>query len=1172
MKRLLQRLIWPVLAGLSITPPAFGQAFTGSISGIVTDATGAVIAAARITVTDMERNTAFTTRSNETGFYVVSQLPIGRYRIAAEKSGFRPYILEGFPLAAEQRASVNISLEVGMATAEVTVSAAPQMMDSVTATLSAVVSNDRIVDLPLNNRNIYSLTSLVPGVFQTKTTTGVDDTFYGNHFIINGSQEATSDMVLDGVSMQVNHNVPTIPAISAIPSVEGIQEFKILTNSYPAEYGRSGGGVVIMVTKSGTNTLHGSAFEFLRNSKMDSNNFFANRSALPLASFKRHQFGGSIGGPVLLPRIYSGRSKTFFFFDYEGGRTRAAQIATYTLPTPLQRQGDFSQTFNASAQRLVIYNPFSTTKDPANPAAWIRTAFPNNVLPASLLNPVAVNMQKYYPQPNAAGLAFTNQNNYVVQSAYPQFANRIEAKIDHYFNPANRIMGRYDVHDSVYSKPNYFNNLADPGCCEPMYQRLQSAVLVFTHTIGTSKVLEVRAGMGRVAANRVHWSATRTGVGGFDPTQLGLPASIAAQADRLMFPTVTIQDMTQLGPSGGDDYHMWDMAYTGNASMSWVVGRHTIKFGGDIRSNYVNYGRATNPVGLYQFYRSMTQGPNPFSPASTSGVGYASFLLGTGGSVSQSAGYTTNEASPANANRYMAFYVQDDFRVRSRLTLNVGLRWDIETGSTERYDRQTAIDPYIRNPLSEKVGMNLRGGPLFADSTLGRRAIVDAPLRNFGPRVGIAYQLTPSTVIRAAYGIYYTAAPYGASRHNLGEGYSTQTPWVSSLDGATPVNLLSNPFPSGFNLYTGSKLGLLTQVGATLNDAWPATLKTPYNQQWNLTIQRQIRSSTLWEIAYAGNKATHLPYFQPAAPEFNQMNPSLLSMGTALLALVPNPFYGIITTPGILSQATVQAGQLLRPYPHYTGLQAKNAAWGNSNYHALQTRFERRLSGGASLMASYTFSKTISGGVDGVWTQAGTVRNWYNLAAERAVSSYDQPHRLVLNGTYVLPFGRGHRLAGNADKAVNALIGNWQVNGILTLAVGLPLYNWSQSTSTGYSFGGAQRPDYNGAPVSLGSAQSINKWFNTAALSAAAPFTFGNLGRTMTAVRADGAHEIDFSLFKSFKPVERLTVAFRAEAFNLTNSPIFSSPNVSQGSTLFAIVSGQQNSPRQIQLGLKVLF
>ena len=1000
----------------------FGQAINGSISGIVTDNSGATIVGAKITVTDLDRNTAFTTTTNDTGLYSVSQLQIGRYRILAEKTGFRQYVLDGFPLAAEQRASVNITLEIGAVTSEVTVSAAPQLVDSVTSTLNAVVSNNHIVDLPLNNRNIFSLTSVVPGVFQTKTTQGVDDTFYGNHFIINGSQEATSDMVLDGASLQVNHNVPTIPSIAAIPSVEGIQEFKILTNSFPAEYGRSGGGVVIMVTKSGTNTLHGSGFEFFRNSVLDANNFFANRSGLPLASFKRNQFGGSIGGPVVLPR-YNGRSKTFFFFDYEGMRRRAAQIATYTVPTALQRAGDFSKTLNAAGQTMVVYNPFSTTPDPATPGAFVRAPFANNVIPQSLLNPVALNMQKYYPQPTSAGLPNTGTNNYNVQAAYPEPSNRIEVKIDHYFNSSNRIMGRYDVHDSIYSKPNFFNNIADPLCCEPMYQRLQSAILDYTHVLDATKVLELRGSMGRVAANRVLWSASPTGRGGFDPTQLGLPASIAAQADQLMFPTVTVQDMTQLGPSGGDVYHMWDMAYAVNGSLSWIIGRHTVKFGGDYRINLVNYGRATNPVGLYQFYRSMTQGPNPFSPGATSGIGYASFLLGTGGGVNTSAGYSTNEANPANANRYIASYVQDDFRATNKLTLNFGLRWDIETGSTERYDRQTAIDPFVKNPLSDQTGLNLRGGPLFSDSSLGRRAIIETPLRNSGPRLGLAYQVNPSLVIRTAYGIYYTAAPYGASRHNLGEGYSTQTPWVSTIDGATPTATLSNPFPSGFNLYTGSKLGLLTQVGATLTDVWPDSVKTPYNQQWNFTIQKQFASTLVWEIAYAGNKSTHLPYFQPSAPELDQLNPSLLSQGSSLLTLVPNPFYGIITTPGILSQPTVQRGQLLRPYPQYTGFQAKNASWGNSIYHALQTRFEKRLSKGVSFMASYTFSKTITGAVDGLWTQAGTVRNWYCLSCERAVSSYDQPHRFVFNATYELPIGRGKALAGSANRLLDTLIG-----------------------------------------------------------------------------------------------------------------------------------------------------
>lgn len=1152
---------------------SYGQTVEGSISGLVTDARGAVIAGASITVTDQERNTTFSATSNDSGFYVVSQLPIGNYRISGSKAGFSTHVTEGFQLGAEQRGALNITLNVGATATQIAVSASAEMLEPLTSTLSGNIANRAIEDLPLNDRNIYSIASLVPGVFQSKTTSGVDDTFYGNHFIINGSQEATSEIILDGVSAEVDHNVPTIPAISAIPSVEGIEELRILTNAYPAEYGRSGGGVVVMVTKSGTNAVHGTAFEFLRNSILDSNNLFANRAGIPLASFKRSQFGGSIGGPVVLPKLYTGKNKTFFFFDYEGLRVRAAQTATYTLPTALQRQGDFSQTYAASGQEMIIYDPFSTTPDPQNPGSFIRTPFPNNRIPASQQNPVALNMQRYYPLPNTAGNPITGANNYVVQSAYPQPSNRIEFKLDHYFNPANRLMGRYDVHDSVYSKPNFFNNLADPGCCEPMYQRLQSGVVYYTHSMGASKLLVLRGGMGRVAANRVPWSASLNGTGGFDPTQLGLPAAIAAQANQLMFPTVSIQDMTQLGPSPGDVYHMWDMAYTGNGSLSWIKGRHMIKFGGDIRFNYVNYGRATSPVGSYQFYRSMTQGPNPFSPGSTSGVGYASFLLGVGGGVNASAGGTTDEANPANANRYYAVYLQDDFHATPKLTLNVGLRWDAETGDTERYNRQTAIDPFVRNPLSDLTGMDLRGGTLFADGTLGRRAIVDTPLRNFGPRAGLAYQATPSMVVRAGYGVYYMAAPFGASRHNLGDGYSTSTPWITTLDGATPVSTLSNPFPNGFNQYTGSTLGLLTQVGATLTDAWPATLKTPYNQQWNLTLQKEFRKgSILLEAAYAGNKGTHLPYFLPTAAELDQLNPSLLSLGTALLALVPNPFYGIITTPGILSQPTVQYGQLLRPYPQYTGFQAKNASWGNSNYHALQTRFQKRFSRGATLMAAYTFSKTISDAVDGLWTQAGTVRNWYCIECERAVSSYDQPHRFVLNATYELPFGRGKKFAAAASRLVNALVDNWQVNAIVTLAVGLPIYNFTESTSTCFCFGGLQRPDYNGQAVSLGNAQSINEWFNTAAFSQAAPFTFGNLGRTLTAVRASDAHNLDVSVFKSMKPAERLTVEFRGEAFNVTNTPIFSAPNVTFGSTLFGVVSAQENTPRQIQFGVKLLM
>jgi hypothetical protein len=509
--------------------------------------------------------------------------------------------------------------------------------------------------------------------------------------------------------------------------------------------------------------------------------------------------------------------------------------------------------------------------------------------------------------------------------------------------------------------------------------------------------------------------------------------------------------------------------------MSWLVGRHNIKYGVDFRKNLVNFGQLDQPVGTYQFYRSMTQGSNPFSPSATSGVGYASFLLGTGGGITQSAGYMSHQTNPANANQYAGLYIQDDFKATPKLTLNIGLRWDLESGATERYNQETAIDPYVTNPLSQRTGLNLRGGTLFAGGTLGRRTIRNTALGEFGPRTGLGYQITPSTVIRAAYGIYYMAAPYGASRHYLGEGYSSQTPWVATINGANPVNLLSNPFPSGFNFFTGSAQGLATQVGATLSDGWPSTLRTPYNQQWNFTAQKQFGAQMMLEIAYAGNKATHLPYFIPTA-ELNQTNPALLSLGSQLLNQVANPFYGFITTPGILSQPTVQQGQLLKPFPQYTGFQAKNAGWGNSNYHALQTRFERRFSRGLSFTASYTYSKTISDAVDGLWNMSNNVRNWYCIQCERAVSSYDQPHRFVFNTTYELPIGRGKAFVSGANTFVNALIGNWQVNGILTLSVGLPLYNFSETTSTCFCFGGSQRPNYTGANVSMGDQQSVNQW------------------------------------------------------------------------------------------------
>jgi hypothetical protein len=1141
------------------------QTSTATISGIVSDASGAIVSGASVTVTDIAKNTTYRTRTNDAGLYVLSELPPGTYRLTVEMPGFRTYELDALPLSTQQKASVNVALELGQVSERVQVQAAAQLLDPTSSTLSAVVENKRILDLPLNGRNIYSLTALVPGVFFVRQLTGIADSFTANRFTVNGGQDSTSDITVDGVTATVSHNISNIPAVSAIPSVEGIQEFRIQTNAYSAEYGRSGGGLVTLVTKSGTNSLHGSLFEFLRNSQFDSNDFFANRAGKPLSSFKRNQFGASAGGPIFIPKLHDGRDRTFFFFDYEGQRLRTALFQQYTVPSPLERQGDFSQTMTAAGAVKSIYDPFSTRSDPAHPGQYLRDPFPGNRLPTERLNPVALAAQQYYPMPNTPGLPFSHQNNFVSLASVPQFEDRVDFKIDHNFSANTRMFGRYEFMDSLYGNPNAFGTAADPGNAGLMHQRLQNLALDYTQMLNPTTVLNVRFGLGRVSGNRVPSSATFDGYNGFKAATLGLPASIDQISAFHLFPEFGIQDYTQLGPPypGGGTYFMGDTTYTMVADLSKVLGRHSFKYGIDSRINFVNYFQPGDTNGTFQFGRDMTQGPDPRVANATSGIGYASFLLGTGDS-----GYIPHPVRPADGNHYIAFYLQDDFRVNKKLTLNLGFRWDFEAGVTERYNHISAIDPLAKNPLSDKAGMDLRGGYLFAGQSLGSRSIRGTSFRQLNPRVGLAYQLDDKTVIRSGYGIFYGLPSYAANSAYTGGAFSSQTPWLSTLDGITPYRLLNDPFPDGYSLPRGSADGLLSQVGFTLNGGWPQALQPQYNQQWNFTIQRTLGKDLVWEIAYAGNKGT----FLSVTSELNQLDPSYLALGSQLQQLVPNPFYGIITG-GTLSQPTVQRGQLLRPYPEYTSVQAVNAGWGNSNFHSLQTRLQKRFSSGLSLLASYTFSKTIDDAADGVWNDSGQplVRNWYCRSCERSVSSYDQPHRFVTNVTYELPFGKGKRFGNQWNGAVNAVLGGWQTNAIITISEGQPL-RFTAATNTCFCFGGNARPDTTGISADLGDKKTIDRWFDTSQFKQPAPYTFGNMGRITAQIRNAGARNTDFSLFKSFRVKERVGIEFRAEAFNFTNTPLFGAPGAVVGTPTFGVVTTQENSPRQVQLGLKILY
>ena len=1155
----LGRLSFVIALAWPLHPIAlFGQASTGSISGLVTDPTGAVITDVAIVVTDLQRNVPFRTASNAEGFYVVTPLPPGRYGITAEKSGFRKFVLDELPLSTAQKASVNITLELGAVTESVQVTGQAQLIETTTSTLGTVTENKKITDLPLNGRNIHSLVLLTPGVMGISVTGGMGESYESaGRYLVNGGRDSSTGVQLDGVAVEMNSYIPGFTNYSAVPSVEGVQEFRIQTNAYAAEFGRSGGGLVTMVTKSGTNDLHGTLYEFMRNSVLDSNNFFANRAGRPLASFKRNEFGANAGGPVYLPKIYNGKNRSFFFASYEGRRVRSAQLITNTLPTDLERAGDFSRTLTGAGALRTIYDPFSAVPDPARPGEWRRSPFAGNRIPQNMFDPIALNVQKYYPKPNTAGLPFTQVNNYVYQGTYSEANNRGTLKYDQILTDRQRLFFRYTILNWTISQAEAWPPAPNPACpdsyCFDFYQRQQNAALDYTNTLSNSMVMNLRYGWGRGILDR----ASR--YKGFQPSSLGFPAYVEQNADYTVFPQFGIADVTPPGLQ-----HHWNFRNSSNVhnvlgTLTKITGRHTLKMGGESRYNYVNHMQATWQF-IFNFARAETQGPDPRVPSATAGVAYASFLLGNGNS-----GSIVNGIRPAMSNRYYALYFQDDYKISRKLTLNLGLRWDTETGATERHDRFSIFDPFVRSPLSDQVGMELKGGYLFYGKGWDSRANHKTEWKKFNPRIGFAYELNAKTAIRAGYGIFYSTPAYAAI--TPGPMYNASTPFLPSLDGVNPYRFMGNPFPDGINFPEGSRNGLLAAISSGVGDAvQPWTMFDPYNQQWNFTIQRSLARDLALEVAYAGNKGTHLPL--TGGWQANQLRPEQIKPENDLLTLVRNPFYGIIPS-GTLGQPNVQRGNLMRPFPQYTGVGVPRPGWGNSNFHALQLKLERRFAGGTSAMVSYTWSKLISDGGDDVWFSSG-IRNQYCRACDRSLSVYNQSHRLVGNFTYELPFGKGKKFGSDWNKALDLALGQWQVNGIAIIGTGRPL-QFTVIQNTSYSFGGGQRPDSTGVSAAIDN-RTLDRWFDTTQFKNPAPYTFGNMGRAHPTLRGDRLENLDFSVFKNFRFTERMNLQFRAEAFNSMNHPLFGDPNTTVGALTFGQITGQANAPRQIQFGLKLLF
>jgi hypothetical protein len=1146
-----------LLLGLPI--PAVAQQFTGTIRGTVLDSAGAVVAGAEVAVINIGTNETLSVVSETNGLYVAPQLKPGLYRVTVKKSGFKSSTVDEIKLDVQQIREVDVTLNVGSASETVSITASGAgAIETSSPTVSQTIENKRVVDLPLNGRNPFSLATLSPGVIPGP----------GSSPFISGGRNATSEVTIDGISNVNAENNVSILDLNYTPSVDAVQEFSVQTNSVSAEFGRLGGGVINLITKNGTNQFHFTAFEFLRNSSLDANNFFSNRANVKRGSFKRNQFGGNAGGPIR-------KDKTFFFVNYEGLRQGAASVGTFTVPLPEWRNGDFSNLRNSAGQLITIYDPTLTEPDPLNPGRFTRPAFAGNIIPQNRINPIARALLAYYPLPNTTPTnAFTQANNYTAAGTNVTNSNQIDSRVDHNFTSNWRTFVRFSTLFKNPFRPfNHYGNDATPNNAGPNDSTSRSLSMDHVYTVNPTLFLNARYGLNRRTTKRTPFST------GFDITQLGFPASIKNVAQAAEFPRIDINGLSSLGQETFNDLVIAPTTHSFNANATKILSRHTFKFGMDYRKLMLNFLQLGQPSGQYNFQQLWTQ-RDPNQGSSTSGFGLASLLIGVpnGGSVS-------HDPTPASASSYWAWYFEDTWRVTPKFTATLGLRYERDIPRTERFNRLSYFDFDAPSPIANQIPANpyfnpasLRGAINFVNADDRRQFPTDN--NNWGPRIGFAYNINNKTVARAAYGIYYAPSALQAAGHTGSAGmigYRSTSSMVVSIDGRRPIAFLDNPFPNGFNLPPGTTLGAATNIGLGIGEGVVPDPASPYVQQWNFNIQRELPGNIVFEAAYIGSKGTRLLAGESGLTQ-SQLPSSFLSLGTALQNQVANPFAGIITNPSSnLRFDQVAQGRLLRPFPQYDGINAFRVPYGFSIFHGGTLKVDKRFSNGLSFLVAHTWSKLIDdvSTTVGFLGQASTRQDAYNRAAERSVGSQDITHRFVSSFVYDLPFGKDKKFGANWHPVANWALGGWQFNGIVTFQSGLPLLITQGANNVGL-FNPSQRPTWNGNDPNFSSDDKnakITRWFDTSAFAITPAFTFGNSPRVFTNLRADGEKNFDLSLFKnnSFKE-GKINVQFRVEMFNAFNRVRFATPNTQIDSGNFGVVGSQGNGPRQIQFALKLIM
>ncbi|MFB3826960.1 MAG: carboxypeptidase regulatory-like domain-containing protein [Bryobacteraceae bacterium] len=1145
--RILVRLL---VCGALMAAAVSAQEFRGSITGRVIDPQQALVPGARIAAIQMETMAKAETVSTSDGQYTLPFLPPGTYRVTAEFQGFKKFAREGLRVSSNERISVDITMEVGATTDSVTVTAESPLLVTATASTGQVINERQIQNMPINGRTPLLLSQLSMGVIPTNNPQFIRPFDDGgpSTFSMGGAPAKNNELLLDG-----SPDFSVGNGLAYSPPVDSVEEVKVELFQADAAYGHSAGGTVNVVTKGGTNAFHGTAYEFNQVSALGATLFFTNSAGKKKSVSNYNQWGLTSGGPVYIPKIADGRNKLFFFFAYEGIKQNMPQSSFTTVPTEAERNGDLSALLKLG-NAYQIYDPYSGVREGSRVR---RQPFANNVIPQARISPVAKAILPYYGLPNQPGNVDGRNNYFVGNPAELNNFNNEMGRLDYNASARHKIMFNMRYNERMSDQLKTFDNNATGVYLNTINW---GATVDNVYTLTPTTVLDVRMNWLRNADYRGGYTH------GFDFTTLGFPSHLLKEADSVVFPRMRVDSFQTLGTdNGGGVFQPYD-SFQLFAGVNKTAGRHSFKFGADtrmIRQNKVNYNHST---GEYVFSTNWTRGPLDNAPGSSIGQDWAAFLLGL-----PTSGSWDHNAAEASQNVYLSFYLQDDFRVKSNLTLNLGLRVEQELPTTERFNRSTngfdfttpspisaaAAAAYAKNPIPELAVSQFKtlGGLLFASER--NRRLFTTPSAAWGPRFGFSWTpgaLGGKTVFRGGMGMMYS--PLNRQGTGIDQtGFSARTPLVASLDSwLTPNATLSNPFPGGILKQRGSADGLATYLGNSVGYFSPS-VRNAYSLRFNFDIQRELPGNMVLEVGYVHNHSLHMGVDRQrnAVPaQFLSTSPvrdaAVINRNTASVA---NPFAGLIGSTS-LDGSTVSRTQLLRPYPHFTGLTERTAPVGSSYFDSLQVRVEKRFSHGIQFLANYQFSKLI---------EQRTFLNDTDLRPEKRVAGDDRPQRLVASVNWELPFGRGRAIGSDINRVWNRFVSGWTVNSIYTIQPGPPL-SWGNVIY----YGG----DLNLNPRRLANAFDTTRFNRVSAEQLSQnlrtfPTYFGNL-------RRDGVNSMDFSAVKNNAITERINLQLRCEFFNFLNHPNFSAPNLSPTNSNFGRITGQANLARSTQLALRLVW